>query len=210
MLKNVLIIGATGGTGQSLVEQALHAGYEVTAFVRNPDKIERHDRLRVVAGDAASGAPSLNQAIRGQDAVLSALGRGQTFKSDGLMRRSVPHILAAMQEHHVRRLVFTSALGVAETQQKVPLLMRLFHRLLLGDIFADKAAGEALVRRSGLDWTIVHPAAMTNGPLTQNYRSGERLALKGWPTISRADTAHFLLSQLDDRSYIGRVVTLAY
>ena len=211
MAKKVLIVGATGGTGRSLVEQALTAGHSVTAFVRNPEKVGRHhERLRVVAGDAASGAPSLSQAMRGQDAVISALGRGQSFKADSLIQRSVPHLLAAMQEHGVRRLVFTSALGVAETVQQVPLMMRVFARLLLRDIYADKAAGEALIRRSGLEWTIVHPAGLTNGPLTGTYRAGERLALRGFPTISRADTAHFLLSQLDDRSYIGKVVALAY
>ena len=210
MAKKVLIVGATGGTGRSLVEQALTAGHSVTAFVRNPEKVGRHhERLRVVAGDAASGAPSLSQAMRGQDAVISALGRGQSFKADSLIQRSVPHLLAAMQEHGVRRLVFTSALGVAETVQQVPLMMRVFARLLLRDIYADKAAGEALIRRSGLEWTIVHPAGLTNGPLTGTYRAGERLALRGFPTISRADTAHFLLSQLDDRSYIGKVVVIA-
>ncbi|HZM59239.1 MAG TPA: NAD(P)-binding oxidoreductase [Vicinamibacterales bacterium] len=210
MAKKVLIVGATGGTGRSLVEQALTAGHSVTAFVRNPEKVGRHhERLRVVAGDAASGAPSLSQAMRGQDAVISALGRGQSFKADSLIQRSVPHLLAAMQEHGVRRLVFTSALGVAETVQQIPLMMLVFARLLLRDIYADKAAGEALIRRSGLEWTIVHPAGLTNGPLTGTYRAGERLALRGFPTISRADTAHFLISQLDDRSYIGKVVVIA-
>lgn len=211
MAKKVLIVGATGGTGRSLVEQALTAGHSVTAFVRNPEKVGRHhERLRVVAGDAASGAPSLSQAMRGQDAVISALGRGQSFKAEDLMQRSLPHLLTAMQEHQVRRLIFMSALGVAETVQGVPLLARLFHGLLLRSLFADKAAGEALIRRSELEWTIVHPAGLTNGPLTGTYRAGERLALRGFPTISRADTAHFLLSQLDDRSYIGKVVALAY
>jgi putative NADH-flavin reductase len=210
MAKKVLIVGATGGTGRSLVEQALTAGHSVTAFVRNPEKVGRHhERLRVVAGDAASGAPSLSQAMRGQDAVISALGRGQSFKADSLIQRSVPHLLAAMQEHGVRRLVFTSALGVTETVQQIPLMMLVFARLLLRDIYADKAAGEALIRRSGLEWTIVHPAGLTNGPLTGTYRAGERLALRGFPTISRADTAHFLISQLDDRSYIGKVVVIA-
>lgn len=210
MAKKVLIVGATGGTGRSLVDQALDAGHSVTAFVRNPEKVGRHhERLRVVAGDAASGAPSLSQAMRGQDAVLSALGRGQSFKADNLIQRSLPHLLAAMQEHGVRRLVFTSALGVAEAVQEIPLMMRLFARLLLRDIYADKAAGEALIRRSGLEWTIVHPAKLTEGPLTGTYRAGEHLQLRGVPTISRADTAHFLLSQLDDRSYIGKVVVIA-
>ena len=125
------------------------------------------------------------------------------------MQRSLPHLLSAMRDGQVRRLIFVSALGVAETVQELPLLMRLFRGLLLRGLFADKAAGEALIRRSGLEWTIAHPALLTNGPLTHKYRAGERLELHGLPTISRADTAHFLLSQLDDRSYIGKVVVIA-
>jgi putative NADH-flavin reductase len=76
----VLIIGATGGTGRQLVEQALTAGHNVTAFVRDPEKIRaRHERLRVVQGDILD-FNSLELAVAGQDAVLSSLGTKSVFK----------------------------------------------------------------------------------------------------------------------------------
>jgi putative NADH-flavin reductase len=83
-------------------------------------------------------------------------------------------------------------------------------RFLLSDIYADKAAGEELIRRSGLDWTIVQAAQLTNGPLTGRYRVGERVDLRGIPKISRADVAHCILSQLDHAAYIGKVVLVGY
>jgi putative NADH-flavin reductase len=209
--KKLLVLGATGGTGQHLVAQALDMGHQVTAFVRSPDKITRHhERLRVVAGDVASGGPSLDHAMQGQHAVLSALGRGRSLKADRLIERSIPAIVAAMQAHKVRRLIFTSAIGVGETIMQTPFMLRLLQRMLLREIYADKFAGETILRRSGLEWTIVHPMLLNDGPLTRRYRSGERLTLKGMPKISRADVAHFLLSQLDDRTYINKVVLVAY
>lgn len=209
--KKLLILGATGGIGRHLVAQALEMGHQVTAFVRSPDKIARHhERLRVVAGDVASGGSSLDHAMQGQHAVLSALGRGRSLKSDRLIERSVPPIVASMQAHKVRRLIFTSAIGVGETITQTPFMLRVLQRMLLREIYADKFAGEIILRRSGLEWTLVHPMLLNDGPLTRRYRSGERLTLKGVPKISRADVAHFLLSQLDDRTYINKAVLVSY
>jgi putative NADH-flavin reductase len=81
--------------------------------------------------------------------------------------------------------------------------------LPLRDIYADKAIGEALIRRSDLDWTIVQPTQLTNGQLTATYRAGESLALRGVPTISRADVAHFIVSQVDQPDYIRKAVIIS-
>ncbi len=71
---NVLIFGATGGTGRALVEQALAQGHIVTAFARDPSKVRtKHPNLRAVQGDILNSA-SVEAAARGQDVVLSALG----------------------------------------------------------------------------------------------------------------------------------------
>jgi putative NADH-flavin reductase len=208
-LKKVLVIGATGGTGRSVVTQALDAGHTVTAIVRNPDKLAlHHDRLRVLACDITGGGPTLPGAVRDQDAVISALGVSRSFTPNGLMQRAVPHILEAMRDHNVTRLIFTSAFGVGESMRDVPLLPKIFMRLMLKDIYADKAIGESLIMRSKLDWTIVQPVLLTDGPLTGAYRAAERVTLTGFPKISRSDTAHFLLAQVDDRSYIRKTVIL--
>ena len=209
--KKLLVLGATGGTGRQIVSQALDAGHSVTAFVRHPAKMPiRHERLRLAAGDVPGGGPPLGDAVRGQDVVISALGRGRSFKADGLIQRSIPSIINAMVANHVRRLIFISSFGLGDTSGDAPLLSRIFSGLFLRGIFADKLAGEALLKRSNLDWTIVHPTLLTDGPLTRQYRSGEHLALRGMPKISRADTADFILKQIDDRSYVRKVVIVSY
>jgi putative NADH-flavin reductase len=115
-----------------------------------------------------------------------------------------------MESQGVRRLIFTSAYGVGATQADVPLVPRILMRLLLRDLYADKAAGEDDLRRSGLAWTLVYPTTLTKGPRTGKYRVGEHLTLHGVPKISRADVADFLLSQIEDGSYTGRGVLISY
>ncbi len=207
----LIVLGPTGGTGQQIVAQALTAGHEVTAFARSPEKIlVKHERLRPVTGHVTDDGTGLADAMRGQDVVISALGRGMVLKSDGLIQRSVPPILTAMQRHGIRRLIFTSAIGVGDASRHVPLVPRLMGRFMLKDIYADKVSGEDLIRASGLEWTLLQPAMLTDGPLTGRYRSGERLSMRGIPKISRADVAHFVLRQLDDPAYIRKAVVLAY
>jgi putative NADH-flavin reductase len=114
-----------------------------------------------------------------------------------------------MQSGGVRRLIVVSAFGVGETLRDAPLLPRIVMRLLLRDLFADKEAGEKVVRQSALDWTLLYPVTLTNGPRTGRYKSGERLSLHGFPRISRADVADFALAQVDDRTYVRKVVLLS-
>ena len=205
----LLLLGATGGTGRHLVTQALEAGHDVTALARSRAAVStQHPRLSVIEGELTT-AHGLAEAISGQDAVISAIGRGQSFKSEQLIQRSVPAILKAMNAGGVRRLIFTSALGVGESVKDAPLAARLFFLTLLRDVYADKLVGDELIRRSGLDWTIVQPTKLTDGPLTRKYRSGERLPLRGMASISRADTAHFLLAQLADRNSIGKTLVVS-
>jgi putative NADH-flavin reductase len=192
------------------VSQALARGDQVTVFVRHPERLtERSERLRVVTGSVPEDAAALGSAMAGQDAVISALGVGNSFRSGGLISRSVPAIVQAMRQQGVRRLVFTSAYGVGETFRDVPIVPRIFIRLLLRDIYADKQAGEQALRRSELDWTIVHPTTLADGPRTGRYRVGERLALRGFPRISRADVADFLLAQTDDRTFLRKGVLIS-
>jgi len=200
----LLVLGGTGGTGRQIVQQALDAGHEVTVFVRDPAKApEQHARLRIVQGDIAN-TQALADAVRGQDAVISALGRGLSFKSEHLIENSVPHILKAMASAGVKRLILTSAWGVGDTYNDASILPRMFFSTLLRGIYADKLAGDQLIRNSALDWTIVLPTKMHDGPLTRTYRTIERGAIPGMPSISRADTAHFILSRLADPSSIRK------
>ena len=208
--QRILVLGATGGTGRHVAAQAAAMGFEVTALVRSPDKLPSTERpLRVVTGDIRSDSPAVRDAFAGQHAVISTLGVGQSFKSGGLIGQAAPVIVAAMRQHGVRRLVFTSAFGVGPTWQDIPLVPRLFVKTLLRDVYADKAAGEQVIRGSDLEWTIVYPAGLTNAPRTGTARVGEHLTLSGFPRVSRADVATVLLQQLDDSRFVGKGILVA-
>ena len=203
------ILGGTGGTGKQIVFQALEAGHDVTVLARDRARLGADQpRRRVVVGDLQNST-ALAEAMRGQDAVISAIGRGYSFRSEHLIERTVPGIIAAMKAAGVRRLVFTSAVGVGQSFADSPFIAKLFFLTLLRGIYADKLIGDQLIRQSGLDWTIVQPSQMTDGPLTRSYRSGERLALRGRAQVSRADTAHFLLATAANPGAIGKTLLLS-
>ncbi len=120
----LLVLGGTGGTGRQVVAQALEAGHDVTILARDPSKAGvQHQRSRIVEGDVMASA-ALGEAMRGQDAVISAIGRGKSFTSENLIAQSVPGIIAAMRANGVKRLVFTSAIGVGDTYRDSPCCRR--------------------------------------------------------------------------------------
>ena len=207
----LLVVGATGGTGQELVAQALEQGHDVTVLARDPRRLKTPDpRLRVVVGSPTEGGDAVARAVRGQGVVISALGRGASLRSDDLMARSMDALVPAMEREGVRRLIVVSACGVGASGHDAPFLPRLLYRVLLKDIFADKQAGEDRVRRSALDWTFVYPVGLTSGPRTGRYRVGERLELRGiMPTVARADVADFILTQLDSSAYRRKIAVIS-
>ena len=206
----LVVFGASGGTGQEIIGQALDQDHEVTAFVRDPKKLAiKHSELRIVEGDVLKDKAAIAEAVAGKDAVICALGVGNSLKSAGLIAGSLAVIVPAAKKHDVRRLILISAFGVGDSSRNAPLVPRLMFRLLLGDIYRDKKAGEDIVKASDLDWTIVLPVMLTTGPKTATYRSGERLDLHGIPKIARADVAHFVLEQLTDKTFLRKTAVIS-
>ena len=204
----ILVFGASGPTGRRLVEQALERRHEVTVLVRKPGRFPAG--VRMVQGDMMREPLAIEEALRGNEAAISALGTGKVMFPNRLQERSLGHIVPAMERMGVRRLVVMSAFGVGDTARDAPVVPRLLYATVLSAVFADKARGEAIVRASSLDWTIVYPVVLTEGPRTGTYRAGERLELHGMPTVSRADVAHFMLEELEKRAYVRRGVALSY
>jgi putative NADH-flavin reductase len=206
-LRRLLVLGATGGTGSALVAQALEQGHIVTALVRDPSRFGmKSDRLRVITGDVTRDDAALADAIRNQDAVISALGVGKSFKSNDLIGTAIPRVVSAMLQQGVRRLIHMSAFGVGDTWREIPLLPKFFTATLLKDVYRDKANGDKAIQSSPLTWTIVYPTGLSDRPGTGQYRSGEHVPLRGMPTISRSDVAAFLLSQVDDALFLRKGV----
>jgi len=200
----VLVFGASGLTGRELVKQALRAGHVVTAFARHPHAVGADSRVRVVQGDIVD-APAVLQAVGGQEAVISALGAPTPTSPYPPLRTGIAHIIAAMQQHGVKRLVYLSFLGVRAGEEPLGFFLDHVASRLLRHSIADHRANEQAIRASGLKWTIVHPPKLTNGRRTGTYRSGEDVAVTSFlPSISRADVAESMLRQLTDESYLHR------
>jgi putative NADH-flavin reductase len=201
----LFIIGATGGTGRALLDQALGRGHQVTAFVRSPQKLAApREGLTVRQGDPRSVA-ELSAALPGHDAVLSALGPpglGHTT----ILRDGARSIVEAMQVAGPRRLLVVSA---AMLFRDAGLLTAFMRRIVLRNVAEDAAEMERVVMASGLDWTIARPPRLTNGPLTGHYRVEDGRLPRGGLTLSRSDVAHFLLDELEHPRHSYQIVGMA-
>jgi nucleoside-diphosphate-sugar epimerase len=201
----VLVIGATGGTGRELVQQALAQGHQVTAFVRNPSKLQiEHTNLRVAKGDVLDYA-TVESAMRGQDAVLSALGHKRFLYPNKIQSDGMDNILRAMKSCDVPRLICETALGIGDTVGRLGLPHTFFIMpLILGFYMWDKLRQEELIIASDRDWVIVRPGVLTNGEASGSYRHGPKVGNYFWPVrTARADVAAFMLKQLRDDTYLG-------
>jgi putative NADH-flavin reductase len=205
----ILLLGANGAVGQLAVDDLLRANHEVTALVRNASALQRkHPQLTVVQGEPTNAA-GLEKLLAGQDAVLSTLGVRKNKRTT--VRTDVArNLVAGMKRHGVRKLVWLDGAGVGSSKEFVQRSSFFFGRIimpfLLNHMYADAAAADALIERSGCDWVIVRPMSFTNNPKTGNVTvitdmsRPARLRLR----ITRADVAAFLVEQVVKDDYVGQ------
>ena len=205
------VFGASGRTGRPLVEQALAAGHEVTAFVRDLSKLSMsHERLTVVEGDVKEYA-KVQDAITGADAVLSVLGHTKSSAKD-VQTMGTENIVAAMEESSVRRLVSLTGAGVGDPEDEPKLFDRAITgllKLLQKDMLEDAEGHARVIEKSGLDWTIVRGPMLTEGEKKGEYRVGY-VGKNSGTKISRADVADFMLRQVADDTYLGQKPMVSY
>jgi len=206
------IFGATGATGTCLVEQALAAGHDVTAVVRDPARLTApaHPRLRVETADVMDPA-SIIPAVTGADAVITAVGPRGTGPTT-VIRDSLAGIIAAMQKTGVHRLLALSGSIVADEGESPYLRFLakpLARRTFLRHVCADMRAGEAEVQSSDLDWTIVRPPALANGPAAGHYRTAIDRSLPRGFRVRRADLAACMLALAGDSQSVGHHIAIA-
>ncbi|MEW2358853.1 SDR family oxidoreductase [Spirillospora sp. NPDC029432] len=209
----ITVFGATGGTGVEVVRQALAAGHEVTAVVRDPARLpaELRERAEVVQADVMD-PEAIRPAVAGRDAVISALGpRGRgptTICTDGI--RS---IAAACEAAGVRRVLMVSASGLAAdagdgavTRYVVkPMILQ----RLLRHAFADMSEAESVLGGTKLDWTVVRPPRLLDKPGKGTYRRALDLNVRRGFQIPRADVATALLDHVQDQGSVRHIVTIA-
>jgi putative NADH-flavin reductase len=216
------VFAATGGVGRQVLEQAVAAGHDVTAVVRNPEKLSMEVRTVTVDLAVADPAP-LESAVHGADAVLSALGAVSNADA-GVASRGTRAIVQAMQATGVGRAVVVSSAAISTIASpgrpnppKRDAGEDFFMRSVAGPlakyalrkVYADLALMEDVVRDSGLDWTIVRPDGLTDKPLTGTYRTAYGQNVRRGYRISRADVAHLMLRVLDQPRTISQSIAIA-
>jgi putative NADH-flavin reductase len=214
-MSNLLIIGANGGIGRQTVEQALEAGHTVTALVRNPAKFSlTHPNLKIVRADVLDPL-SLSGLFAGQDVIISAIGESGGFRDrpTTLYSRGAQNILREMKQAGLSRVFFISASAV-ETNPLLPFPVRLVSKYvlqkLLKNMYADLRVMEKEVKESSSDWTVVRPPRLTDAKVTGIYRMAVNRFLKNGFKVSRADTAHFMLSHLPAENMSRAIVEIGY
>ena len=191
----LLVLGATGKTGQLVLSAARRAGHEVTVLVRDPARLPSTDGLTVVTGNATSES-DLGRALAGQDAVLGVVGGGYSVTSDvasGVAKALVPAATAAK----TKRVVVLSALGAGESREKCSPLQKIAFGTVMNAVYNDKATGDALLRASDLDYTIVQPVTFSEKPAGGKVQLTDLADLKpvrGFPKVPRADVAEALVA----------------
>ncbi|MEU5437433.1 NAD(P)-binding oxidoreductase [Streptomyces sp. NPDC020719] len=208
------VFGATGRIGQQVVAQALAAGHQVTAVVRDPARFTVTGAgLDVLRGDP-SDPESLRPAVAGRDAVLSCLGANKRADAaSGIAARLTRSIVTAMDAAGTRRLLVISAGPVGPEAPDDPFLDRLTHTIvnaLFKDVYDDLRQMEAELAASALDWTSVRPVRLVDKPLTSTYRKAVGATPRSARSIGRADVAQAMLSMIDDAATVKQGVCVAY
>ncbi len=206
----VLVIGATGPLGRQIVAEATRAGHRVRALARNPSTAS-FDGAEVVRGDVMDRA-SLERAADGQDAAICSLGSKLTLRPMTLLSEGTKNLIDALTARGVRRLLCVTGIGAGDSKGHGGFVYDwIIQPLILREIYRDKTRQEQLVRASGLDWTIVRPAMLTEGPARGPgaYRVASDLTGFVATKIARADVAGFLVGELSHPRHLREAVVLS-
>jgi putative NADH-flavin reductase len=205
----IVIFGASGTVGIELVKQALEQGYEVTAFVRSPEKLANilNINLHIYKGDVLN-AHDVENVLKNQDAILCALGDGNVGK---IRSAGTKNIVDAMNKLGIKRLVCQTTLGMGDSYQNLNFIWKyLMFGILLRKAFQDHKLQEESILKSNLNYTIVRPSALMPGEIKNEYKIGfdgnyKDLTLK----ISRKEVASFMINQLQTQTYLRRAVSIS-
>ena len=200
----IVVFGASGGTGRQVVSQALDLGHRVTAFVRDPSRLPlEREGLRVVQGDAVQ-RDRVEEAILGQEAVVSCLGHDR-YSRHNFQTVWIGHAIEAMRDQRVDRLLFQTGISISDPRDPFSVRRAVMDRLvraLNGPMVRDAERAVTLLRNSGLDWTVARCPRLVDTAGTGAPRVGYiKVGLRG--ALPRSDAAAFLLAQLESDAWIG-------
>lgn len=203
--QKIMVLGATGATGRLIVGQAVARGLDVAVLVRSAEKAGDLKGTKVIVGDARD-ATALREALRGRDAVVSALGTpASPFREVTLLSTATRALVNAMKAEQVSRLVCITGIGAGDSAGHGGFLFdNLIFPLLLRKVYADKNRQETIVRDSGLDWVLVRPSVLNDKPGRGVVRTLTDLSGFHGGSIAREDVARFVLDQVRSDDWLHR------
>lgn len=210
----IAVLGATGQTGQFLVNQALQQGHIVTAIVRNPAKLTvHHDNLKVVTADIFT-SESLTSHFKGHDVIMSCLGFPATFISKVTgYTTSMGAIVKAMREARVNRIItMTSWYTEPNSGGQSPFLIRFLLLPMIRSVLTNMYEMEKFLQKTDdINWTVVRPPGLKNQPASaQEFLTHEGYFvpnISGKP-VGRGDVARFMLSLLNSNAWVKQGVAI--
>lgn len=207
---NILVVGATGPLGREIVSAGINAGHIISALVRNPATATLPASVKIIPGDVLN-AESLDQAVTGQDIVINSLGSKISFKPMTLLSEGTRRLTAAMTKQGVKRLICITGIGAGDSKGHGGFVYdNIIQPLILNEVYKDKTRQEHVVRDSGLDWTLVRPAMLTNGNARglKNFRVISNMSGLKATAIARKDVALYVMDILADKNSVGQAVVL--
>ncbi len=211
-MKKISLFGATGLTGRQFLEQALAAGHEVVALVRNPAKLTvKSPLLTVIQGDVLD-AQAVSRSLQGAELVVSLFGHVKG-SPEGLQTKGTQNILAAMQQHQVERIISLSGGGLPFPEKDQPKfadhLIRAIMKIAVPKVLNDAIKHHQVLAASNRQWVIVRGPRLTNEPARGNYRVGW-VGVNASTSVGRADLAHFILRLVNDTSFDKQMPFVSY
>ncbi|KUG08888.1 NAD(P)-dependent oxidoreductase [Solirubrum puertoriconensis] len=210
-MKTIALFGASGKTGRQFLEQALAAGYRLKALVRDPAKLPlQHANLEVITGDVLN-ATDVERTVAGSDVVVSLFGHVKG-SPEWLQTDGTRNIVQAMQQQGVRKIISLSGGGLPYQQDKPKLpdyLIRGIMKLVVPKVLNDAIRHAELLQASGLDWIIVRGPRLTDEPRRGQYRVGW-VGVNASTKVGRADLAAFILQQVEDNAFVGKMPFVSY
>lgn len=211
-MKKIALFGATGLTGRQFLEQALAAGHEVVALVRNPAKLDvKSYSITIIQGDVLD-AQSVLRTVQGTDLVVSLFGHVKG-SPEWLQTHGTQNILAAMQQAGVKRIISLSGGGLPFPEKDKPklpdLLIRTIMKIAVPKVLNDAIRHHQVLAASDRQWVIVRGPRLTNEPARGSYREGW-VGVNASTSIGRADLAHFILRLVDDTAFDKQMPFVSY
>lgn len=208
--KKIALFGASGRTGKPFIKKALEK-HEVKALVRNPDKIKtKNPSLTLITGDVLDNA-DVKKTLKDTDVVVSLIGHVKDSPDD-LQTKAVMHIIEAMKELKMKRLISLTGGGVRDQAVDQPAFKDKMVVFIMKNL-AGKGARQALkdgidhaevIKASGLDWTIVRAPMLTEQPAMQHIEVGNVGGVQGFK-LTREDLAEFILNEIEQNKYIHQM-----